>query len=292
MKKLSIFAMTLVLGFGTACFGQAQMEGLTKDKVPPPANKLYEDNLRLPDDAGKLFLPDDVYLRWPLPAGEEAYASVDGMAMKKKIPEITAISRKSRDDGNQFWGRIAGTVYDRMIQDWVEQQFKAIGLEQVRRQELDMSPLWYPNSWEASFFVGDAATSLKTTFPITDTVGTGGKTIEAPAIWLGLGTPADFKDRDVRGKAVLLYSFPTPGGRDHFARWSGSMLRANKAGSAMVLILMDIPGNVTTEPEAGMGTTVPTLTISMKEGIAIREAIEVGNDVTLRLRADIERKPD
>ena len=150
MKKLSIFAMTLVLGFGTACFGQAQLEGLTKDKVPPPANKLYEDNLRLPDDAGKLFLPDDAYLRWPLPAGEEAYASVDGMAMKKRIPEITAISRKSRDDGNQFWGRIAGTVYDRMIQDWMEQQFKAIGLEQVRRQELDMSPLWYPNSWEAS----------------------------------------------------------------------------------------------------------------------------------------------
>jgi len=56
MRKLSIFAMTLVLGFGTARFGQAQIEGLTKDKVPPPANKLYEDNLRLPDDAGKLFL--------------------------------------------------------------------------------------------------------------------------------------------------------------------------------------------------------------------------------------------
>jgi len=68
------------------------------------------------------------------------------------------------------------------------------------------------------------------------------------------------------------------------------MLRANKAGAAMVLIVMDIPGNVTTEPEAGAGTTVPTLTISMKEGTAIREAIEAGKDVSLRLRADIERK--
>jgi PA domain len=127
---------------------------------------------------------------------------------------------------------------------------------------------------------------LKTTFPITDTVGTGKDAITAPAIWLGLGTPADFKDRDVRGKAVLLYSAPTPGGRDHTARWSGSMLRANKAGAAMVLIVMDNPGNVVTEPEAGQGTTVPTLTISMKEVTAIREAIETGQDVTLRLRAD------
>jgi hypothetical protein len=53
----------------------------------------------------------------------------------------------------------------------------------------------------------------------------------------------------------------------------------------------DNPGDVTTEPEAGAGTTVPTLTISMKEGTAIREAIEAGQNVTLRLRADIERKP-
>ena len=68
------------------------------------------------------------------------------------------------------------------------------------------------------------------------------------------------------------------------------MLRANKAGAAMVLIVMDNPGNVVTEPEAGQGTTVPTLTISMKEGTAIREAIEAGEDVMLRLRADIERK--
>jgi Peptidase family M28 len=291
MKKFSVVAMILTLCFGTPCFGQEQLEGLTKDKSSPPANKLYEDNLHLPDDANKLFLPDDAYLHWPLPAGEEAYASVDGMAIKKIIPEITAISRKSRDDGNQFWGRIAGTVYDRMVQDWVEQRFKAIGLEQVRRQELEMSPLWYPNSWDASFTIGDSVTPLKTTFPITDTVGTGANAIEAPAIWLGLGTPADFKDRDVRGKAVVLYSSPTPGGRDHTARWNGSMLRANKAGAAMVFIVMDIPGNVTTEPEAGQGTTVPTMTISMMEGTAIREAIEAGKDVTLHVRADIERKP-
>jgi Peptidase family M28/PA domain len=294
MKTFSVAAVLLAfgvaVGLATPCFAQAQTEGLTKDTSPPPPNKIYENDLRLPDDGAKLFLPDEAYLHWPLPPGEEAYADVDGMVMKRQIPDITAISRKSRDDGNQFWGRIAGTPSDRMIQDWVAGQFRAIGLEQVRRQEIDMSPLWYPNSWEASLVVGDAVTPLRTTFPITDTVGTGNKTIEAPAIWLGLGTPADFRDRDVRGKAVLLYSNPTPGGRDHFARWSGSMMRANKAGAAMVLIVMDIPGNVTTEPEAGAGTTVPTLTISMKEGTAIREAIEAGKDVTLRLRADIERK--
>ena len=109
MKKC--FAAMLVFGLAAACFVQtpstAQTEGLTRDTSPPPPNKIYENDLRLPDDAGKLILPDEAYLRWPLPPGEEAYAHVDGMAMKKQIPEITAISRKSRDDGNQFWGRHA-----------------------------------------------------------------------------------------------------------------------------------------------------------------------------------------
>jgi Peptidase family M28 len=293
MKTFSLVILAVAAAFcpGLPCFAQAQTEGLTKDKSPPPIAKLYENDLRLPDDADKLFLPDEAYLRWPLPPGEEAYADVDGLKMKAQIPAIIAISRKSRDDGNQFWGRIAGTPYDRMVADWVAVQFKTIGLTQVRQQPIDMTPLWYANSWEASLAVGDAVTPLKTTFPITDTVGTNGKTIEAQAVWLGLGTEADFKDRDVKGKAVLLYSNPTPGGRDHLARWNGSMMRANKAGTAMVLIVMDIPGNVTTEPEAGAGTTVPTLTISLKEGTAIREAIEAGKDVSLRLRADIERKP-
>jgi len=68
------------------CFGQAQTEGLTKDTSPPPLNKLYENDLRLPDDAAKLFLPDDAYLRWPLPPGEEAYADIDGMGNQEADP--------------------------------------------------------------------------------------------------------------------------------------------------------------------------------------------------------------
>lgn len=292
MKKVSVWTLALALGLIGPCIAQEQPSGLTRDKSAPPRDKLYEDSLGLPADADKLILPDSAYLRWPLPAGEEAYADIDGVAIKKIIPEITAISRKSRDDGNQFWGRIAGTPYDRMIEDWTAKQFKDIGLEQVRRQEISMQPFWYPNSWETNLIVGGKTTRLATTFPITDTVGTGAEPITAPAVWLGLGTPADFKDRDVRGKAVVLYSAPTPGGRDHIARWSGSMMRANQAGAAMVLIVMDVPGNVTTEPEAGKSTTVPTLTVSMKEGTAIREAIESGASVSLSVRADIERKPN
>ena len=61
-----------------------------------------------------------------------------------------------------------------MTEDWVAEQFKAIGLQNVRRQELEMKPLWYPDAWKAEVSLGGAATALKTTFPINGTVGTAG----------------------------------------------------------------------------------------------------------------------
>src|SRR6185503_1395675 len=94
---------------------------------------------------------DEMFPKWPYPAGDAVYADLDGMKIKGYINEMTAISRQSRDDGNQYWGRITGSPYDKMTTDWVQAQFKRIGLEQVRSQEFtDLPPQWWPTSWEVS----------------------------------------------------------------------------------------------------------------------------------------------
>ena len=49
----------------------------------------------------------------------------------------------------------------------------------------------------------------------------------------GLGTAADLLGRDIRGKAVFIYSVPTPGGRDHSAAWNGAVRRVNEGGAAL-----------------------------------------------------------
>ena len=95
-----------------------------------------------------LWLPDDQFLRWPFT--DPQYAKIDGFKIKSLINDITAISRKSRDDGNQYWGRIAGTPYDKMTTDWVAAQYKRIGLEQVRVHEFTLPPQWFPTSWDVS----------------------------------------------------------------------------------------------------------------------------------------------
>src|SRR6266566_2964436 len=81
-----------------------------------------------------LWWGDEMFPKWPYPAGDAPYADLDGMKIKGYINEITAISRKSRDDGNQYWGRITGSRYDDMAEAWVEGKFKEFGLQNVRRQ--------------------------------------------------------------------------------------------------------------------------------------------------------------
>src|SRR5258707_68837 len=140
-----------------------------------------------------LWWGDDMFPKWPYPAGDAVYADLDGMKIKGYINEITAISRKSRDDGNQYWGRITGSPYDKMTSDWVAAQFKRIGLEQIKVQEFtDLPPQWWPTAWEVSAAGGGKAIPLKTAFPLYHSVGTNGQA-DLESVWVGMGTPADFR---------------------------------------------------------------------------------------------------
>ena len=239
-----------------------------------------------------LWLPDDQFSRWPYPAGDTAYNKIDGFKIKDYINQITAISRKSRDDGNQYWGRITGTPYDRMANEWMATQFKRIGLEQVRMQEFVLPTQWFPTSWEMTATGAARSVPMKTAFPLYQSVGTNGQ-VQLDPVWLGTGAAADFMDRDVRGKAVVLYGFPNPGGRNNTALSTGALRRADAAGAAAVIIILGFPGNVMNEPQAG-GTTapakVPVFMIGNEDGTAIREMIEARQSPKIQMRLNVEMR--
>ena len=53
----------------------------------------------------------DSLIEFPLPKGEDAYASIDGRKMHKYVEELTQISRRYRDNGHpQFWGRMCSSL--------------------------------------------------------------------------------------------------------------------------------------------------------------------------------------
>jgi len=101
-------------------------------------------------ESGGLHFPaDQSYLRAAVP-GNEAYDSIDEMRMKRLVEEQTAIARRYRDAGNQFWGRIIGTASDHETADWMAEQLRAAGAENVRLDPIELPPEWLPESWEVT----------------------------------------------------------------------------------------------------------------------------------------------
>src|SRR5262245_16602647 len=75
------------------------------------------------------------FVRVPLRPGDEAYGRINGDRVKQFVNEITAISRKDRDRGNKYWGRIAGTEADKEVHDLVAAKFREWGLQDVHSEQ-------------------------------------------------------------------------------------------------------------------------------------------------------------
>jgi hypothetical protein len=218
---------------------------------------------------------DASYIRLPLPASEAKYGRLEGPRLKQYVNEITGVSRKSRDDGEKYWGRIAGTKYDDMIEGWVEQKFKQFGLQNVNRQYFELEPQFFPTNWELSATGGGKTLKFSTIRPAgRATTPKGG--LELEPVWVGLGTESDFAGRDVKGKLVFIHSVPTPAVISHSATWLGAWERAAKKGAAAILINLAIVGTNYQTQLNGAGQAVPTLSIGYQDATALRTLMEAG----------------
>ena len=110
----------------------------------------------------------------------------------------------------------------------------------------------------------------------------------AEAIWVGVGAGADFLGRDVKGKAVIIYSTFVPGGRSHSASDRAGLFNANaravELGAAVVVNVMAVPGNGQFQPEGGL-SQVPQFTLSMDEGFALQDRLDKGEKIANELPA-------
>jgi hypothetical protein len=287
MKRLLIFAAVTAVLVLPGMAIRAQMR--TGAKV----EKTY--GIGLPRDIDKLVIPDSEYPVYPLKPGQEAYADVDGYRVKKDIEKLTAFSLMSLDAGELYWGRIPGSKYHKMAMDFMATEYAKLGLE-VRRQSVALPPLWYPTSLTASYTAGSRKGKLLTLFPINETKPTPPAGITAEAVWVGIGAAPDLAGRDLKGKAVIVYSTFVPGGRSHSASDRAGIFNSDtlvtKAGAALIVNVMAVPGNGQFNPEGapqGDGA-VPTLAISQDEGFMLRDLLAAGEQVQLTVNLAIEHR--
>ena len=234
-------------------------------------------------------LDDAHYLRWALPKGEEAYGRIEGERLKRWVDAITAVSRRSRDDGERFWGRIAGTKYDEMTEQIVEDAFRQFGLRNIRRQWFDLPPQRFPTAWGITAIGGGKTIALTTAQPARESgaAPTGGLDLEP--VWVGLGTESDFKGRDVKGKLVVIQSVPTPGAINNSAGWNGANMRASERGAAALLVSLAVPGNLQYQMWV-RGGPIPSFSIGTDDLTSLRELMEKDATVRVKLQLDVEER--
>ena len=231
---------------------------------------------------------DDAFLRWPLPPGAEAYATIDGKRMHRDVVEQTLISRRYRDSGHpKFWGRITGTSSDQESAAWLAGKFKSAGLSDVKIQPLDLEPQWMPQTWTVVVSAGGKTMTLESAQPFygANALPAGG--IDVEAVYAGLGSEADFAGKDVRGKAVFVFS-------QIGLRNEGAVRRADDKGAAVIFEVSMLPGNMRYQAYPS-GTKAPAFTVGSDDGYAARDAIAAmpaGQPARVKASFDMRREPN
>ena len=97
------------------------------------------------------------------------------------------------------------------------------------------------------FASGGTPFVLNTARPAEDAPSTPPGGVEFDLVWVNAGTAADFVGRDVKGKAVLIQSVPTPGALRQSITAERAVQRAIDAGAAAIGMIYGISDNFTVE---------------------------------------------
>lgn len=251
---------------------------------------------RLPatQPARALYPLESAFLEWPLPTSAQAYADIDGKQLHRYVVDQAAISRRYRDQGHpQFWGRITGTSGDAESAEWLAGHLKRIGLKDVRVQAIDLPPQWMLQSWTVTATAGATTLQLdRSAQPAYGSPGTTGDGIDVDAVWVGTGSEADYIGRDVRGKAVFMFSMPLPGSMNNTSTLEGGPKRAEANGAAAVFQVIALPGNMRNVLYPAR-VNIPVFALGMEDGYAIRDLIGKANPrPRVRIRLDVRNVPN
>ena len=230
----------------------------------------------------------DAFLQWPLPPGADQYADIDGRQMLEYVVEQAEISRRYRDEIHpKFWGRIIGSESDAWSAEWLKDNFESIGLSDVRIQPFDLAPQWMPQTYEVVITSGSTTLELESAQPTYRAVPTPAAGLELEAVYVGLGREADFRGRDVRGKAVFTYGMF--GLSDQ-----GAVARADTAGAAAIFEVHMLPGNMRYQAYPARAG-VPTMTLGGDDGVAVERLVASAppeQPVRVGIRLDVEMVPN
>jgi hypothetical protein len=146
-------------------------------------------------------------------------------------------------------------------------------------------PQWAPESWEVTATSGGNTITLTSAQPPNGAASTEGRVLDLPAVFVGLGSEADFAGRDVRGKAVFLFRGPGQG---------DPLKRAQDHGAGAVFTADPRGGNYSYQAYRA-ATTIPTFYLGTEDALAIQDLVgkaAAGDPPRIKIRVNAGWDPD
>jgi hypothetical protein len=180
-----------------------------------------------------------------------------------------------------------------MTADLIEAKFRQLGLQDINRQAFDLPPQWFPLDWDVTASGGGRTVTFPSLRPALGSAPTPSAGLDVEAVWVGLGTAADFAGRDVRGKAVVIHTMLAPGQMGQSARFENSFIRARDAGAAAIIGVWGYYDNMAVWQGLGGGFTSPNFPpgffVGFEDGRKLRDLLSDG-PVRLRLKVQTETR--
>jgi hypothetical protein len=124
-------------------------------------------------------------------------------------------------------------------------------------QPFDLTPQWMPQTWEISITGGGKTVALDSAQPAYRANGLPSGGVDLEAVYVGLGSEADFAGKDVRGKAVFTHNMLG-------IRPENAVRRADDKGAALIFEVDMLPGNMRYQAYPS-GTKAPAFVVGSGE---------------------------
>ena len=162
----------------------------------------------LPRDSNKLIPSESSYPSWE--TGK--YESINPQRMKDIVIDISNIALESKKR-TPYWGRLPGTPEDRKTMSYIEDRLKKLGFN-IEKKDVFITKEWRPSEWSLSYKFDNKFHFVKSAFPTGENINHINSNVKTELVWVGLGSEADFLNKDIEGKAVVL----APGLSEGFRR--------------------------------------------------------------------------
>src|SRR5262249_41156581 len=152
---------------------------------------------------------------------------------------------------------------------WLVGKYNQIGLADTHIQTVNLfHPQWAPASWEIVATDGDLAMTLTSAQPAYATTATNGNTLDAPTVYVRLGSDADLAGRDVRGKAVLFFREGAGS-----STWPVPVLQRIQSAGAAAIFMGDFRGGNFSTQAYRANSNVPTFNLGTEDALKLRDLI-------------------